>query len=176
MFPELYADDADLGRVHAGFSQEKTSAKFRLNPRYPRTILPTTTVNGLCYNASMNELITLAPAVAEALAACRPVVALESTVITHGLPYLRDWSTDATPPGWSRDFDLWAAEALDRGDIDALSDYQSAAPGMPYAHPSVEHFVPLFITLGLATNPGDIPDTTIDGYFFGLAKRSIQVA
>jgi 4,5-DOPA dioxygenase extradiol len=65
---------------------------------------------------------------------------------------------------------------LDRGDIDALSDYQSAAPGMPYAHPSVEHFVPLFITLGLATNPGDIPDTTIDGYFFGLAKRSIQVA
>jgi len=104
------------------------------------------------------------------------VLVIGSGFLTHGLPYLRDWSTDATPPGWSRDFDLWAAEALNRGDIDALSDYQSAAPGMPYAHPSVEHLVPLFITLGLATNPGDIPDTTIDGYFFGLAKRSIQVA
>ncbi len=104
------------------------------------------------------------------------VLVIGSGFLTHGLPYLRDWSTDATPPGWSRDFDLWAAEALNRGDIDALSDYQSVAPGMPYAHPSVEHFVPLFITLGLATSPGDVPDTTIDGYFFGLAKRSIQVA
>ncbi len=33
-----------------------------------------------------------APAVAEALAAGRPVVALESTVISHGLPYPENWA------------------------------------------------------------------------------------
>ena len=35
----------------------------------------------------MNHLITCAPEVAQALAESRPVVALESTIITHGMPY-----------------------------------------------------------------------------------------
>jgi 4,5-DOPA dioxygenase extradiol len=35
--------------------------------------------------------------------------------------------------------------------------------------------VPLFITLGAATDPSAPAETTIDGYFFGLAKRSFQV-
>ena len=104
------------------------------------------------------------------------VLVIGSGFLTHGLPYLRDWSTDAQAPGWSRDFDLWAAEALDRGDVDTLASYRSAAPGMPYAHPTVEHYVPLFITLGAATDPAAAPETVIDGYFYGLAKRSFQVA
>ncbi|MHB8796463.1 MAG: dioxygenase, partial [Candidatus Nanopelagicales bacterium] len=99
-----------------------------------------------------------------------------SGYLTHGLPFLRDWRPEAAPPGWSKDFDLWAAEALDRGDVDALADYRAAAPGMPYAHPTVEHYVPLFITLGAAADPGQPPETVIDGYFFGLSKRSVQVA
>jgi 4,5-DOPA dioxygenase extradiol len=47
---------------------------------------------------------------------------------------------------------------------------------MPYAHPTVEHFAPLFVTLGAASDPEDRPGTAIEGYFMGLAKRSIQVA
>jgi 4,5-DOPA dioxygenase extradiol len=47
---------------------------------------------------------------------------------------------------------------------------------MPYAHPTVEHFTPLFITLG-AGQKADAPvETLIDGYFMGLSKRSILVA
>jgi 4,5-DOPA dioxygenase extradiol len=42
--------------------------------------------------------------------------------------------------------------------------------------PTVEHFTPLFITLGAATNPEDAPENKIAGYFMGLSKRSIQVA
>jgi hypothetical protein len=41
-----------------------------------------------------------------------------SGFLTHGLPFLRDFRLDAPPPGWSRDFDLWAAEALARGDVE----------------------------------------------------------
>jgi 4,5-DOPA dioxygenase extradiol len=104
------------------------------------------------------------------------VLVIGSGFLTHGLPFLRDWSPQAQPPGWSVDFDLWAAEALDRGDVDELTAFASKAPGMPYAHPTVEHLVPLFITLGMADDPTAVPDTVIDGYFFGLAKRSIQVA
>jgi len=83
---------------------------------------------------------------------------------------------DAAPPGWPSDFDQWAAEALARGDVDELSAFADRAPGMPYAHPTVEHFTPLFITLGAASAPDAPPEQVIDGYFLGLAKRSFQVA
>jgi 4,5-DOPA dioxygenase extradiol len=46
---------------------------------------------------------------------------------------------------------------------------------MPYAHPTVEHFAPLFVSLGAATSPDLKPTFTIDGFFYGLAKRSIQL-
>ena len=46
---------------------------------------------------------------------------------------------------------------------------------MHYAHPTVEHFAPLFVTLGAAADPEASPDTTVDGFFLGLAKRSFQV-
>jgi len=104
------------------------------------------------------------------------VLIIGSGFMTHGLRHLRDWSTDASPPGWSSEFDSWAAEALARGDVDALSDFKFRAPGMPYAHPTVEHFTPLFITLGAAENIDSPPETLIDGYFMGLSKRSILVA
>ncbi|WP_109508510.1 dioxygenase [Nocardioides speluncae] len=104
------------------------------------------------------------------------VLVIGSGFLTHGLPFLRDWSLDAEPPGWSVDFDLWASEALAQGDVDALSAYTSKAPGMPYAHPTVEHYIPLFVTLGASTDTGAAPEQVIDGYWMGLAKRSFQVA
>jgi 4,5-DOPA dioxygenase extradiol len=104
------------------------------------------------------------------------VLIVGSGFLTHGLPFLRDFRPDATPPGWSVDFDAWAREALDRGDVDELMDFRRRAPGMPYAHPTIEHFAPLFVTLGAATDPEAAPDTTIEGFFLGLAKRSFQAA
>ncbi len=104
------------------------------------------------------------------------VLVIGSGFLTHGLPFLRDWRVDAEPPGWSSDFDLWAADALGRGDVDELAAFADRAPGMPYAHPTVEHFTPLFLTLGLATDPATPPEPVIDGYFLGLAKRSVQVS
>jgi 4,5-DOPA dioxygenase extradiol len=111
-------------------------------------------------------------------AALRPlrdegVLIMGSGFLTHGLPFLRDFRFDAPPPGWSTEFDHWAAEALDDGDVDALAGF-TRAPGARYAHPTTEHFAPLFVTLGAADGP--VPVTTITGYWLGLAKRSFQVA
>lgn len=103
------------------------------------------------------------------------VLIVGSGFLTHGLPFLRDWRTDAAPPGWSRDFDEWAKEALGRGDVDELMAFRDRAPGMPYAHPTIEHFSPLFVTLGAAADPEETPGTAIEGFFLGLAKRSFQV-
>jgi 4,5-DOPA dioxygenase extradiol len=104
------------------------------------------------------------------------VLVVGSGFLTHGLPFLREFRIDASAPGWSVDFDLWAAEALSRGDVDELASYADKAPGMPYAHPTVEHLTPLFVTLGAATDPEAPGDQRIEGYWMGLSKRSLQVA
>jgi len=104
------------------------------------------------------------------------VLIIGSGFMTHGLAYIRDWRPDAAAPTWSSEFDAWAAECIARGDIDALASYKDIAPGVRYAHPTVEHFTPLFITLGAATSSDAPVETLIDGYFMGLSKRSILVA
>ena len=103
------------------------------------------------------------------------VLVIGSGFMTHGLPFIRDWRTDAEAPQWSAEFDAWVKEALAKGDLETLIRYRETAPGMPYAHPTVEHFTPLFITLGASMDPEQKSETKIDGYFMGLAKRSIQV-
>jgi 4,5-DOPA dioxygenase extradiol len=104
------------------------------------------------------------------------VLIIGSGFLTHGLPFLREFRIDADAPGWSVDFDLWAADALNRGDVAELASYKSHAPGMPYAHPTVEHYTPLFVTLGAATQPEEPGLQVIDGFWMGLSKRSLQVA
>jgi 4,5-DOPA dioxygenase extradiol len=103
------------------------------------------------------------------------VLIIGSGFTTHGLPFLRDWRPDATAPGWSREFDAWTAEALARGAVDELADFRDRAPGMPYAHPTIEHFAPMFLTLGASQDPAQAPSQPIDGFWMGLAKRSFLV-
>ncbi|MDF0532479.1 class III extradiol ring-cleavage dioxygenase [Tsukamurella sp. 8F] len=104
------------------------------------------------------------------------VLVIGSGFTTHGLPFLTDPSPGAVPPGWSVDFDAWARDALSRGDVEQLLGFQTAAPGMPYAHPTVEHFAPLFVALGASSDPEQVPEQVIDGFWMGLAKRSVQLA
>jgi 4,5-DOPA dioxygenase extradiol len=104
------------------------------------------------------------------------VLIIGSGFLTHGLPFLTEFRIEAEAPGWSVDFDRWAAEALARGDVAELAAYRTKAPGMPYAHPTVEHYIPLFVTLGAATEAETPADQVIDGYWMGLSKRSLLVA
>jgi len=104
------------------------------------------------------------------------VLIIGSGFLTHGLPFLTEFRIDAEAPGWSTDFDSWAGEALARGDVDALASYKAQAPGMPYAHPTVEHYTPLFVTLGASTDPEQPGEQLFEGFWMGLSKRSLQVA
>jgi len=105
------------------------------------------------------------------------ILVVGSGFMTHGLPFMtREMLTGQVVPSWSADFDAWAADALSRGDVDTLAAYASKAPGMPYAHPTVDHYIPLFITLGAANREGQPADTVIEGYMAGLSRRSFQVS
>src|SRR5438105_4815077 len=103
------------------------------------------------------------------------VLIIGSGFLTHGLPFLRDFRFDANPPAWSTEFDAWAHEALEHGDLDELSDFVHRAPAVRYAHPRTEHLAPLFVTLGAGERAGESLPSIIEGYWMGLSKRSIQV-
>ncbi|MQA95506.1 MAG: dioxygenase [Streptosporangiales bacterium] len=105
------------------------------------------------------------------------VLIVGSGFMTHGLPYLtlENMNGPGSPPAWSREFDAWAAAALAKGDVDTLAAFRDLAPGMPYAHPTIEHYSPIFVTLGAATTPGSPVETTVEGFWWGLSKRSFQV-
>ena len=103
------------------------------------------------------------------------VLIIGSGFMTHGLPYIGEYFAGKPgAPQWSIEFDRWAAEALARGDLDTLFAFREKAPGMPYAHPTVEHLAPLFVTLGAAAKPDGAPKTAIEGFFVGLSKRSFE--
>ena len=76
--------------------------------------------------------------------------------------------------GHPRDFDAWAWDAISAGDVDALSGFRQSAPGLPYAHPTVEHFTPLFVALGAATDLSSAR-TVIGGQMMGLSRRSLEL-
>jgi 4,5-DOPA dioxygenase extradiol len=101
------------------------------------------------------------------------VLIVGSGFFTHNL---RAMSTSGAVSSVMADFDHWGQEALAHGDIDALLDFEHKAPAAHLAHPRTEHFAPLFVTLGAAAGDLSGARTVIDGFWYGLAKRSIEVS
>jgi 4,5-DOPA dioxygenase extradiol len=102
------------------------------------------------------------------------VLVIGSGFMTHGIRSITRQMLTGAVPAWSSDFDAWAAEALARGDVAELAAFRTRAPGMPDAHPTPDHYLPLFITLGAADRPDRAVKTAIEGYMIGFSKRSFQ--
>lgn len=90
-------------------------------------------------------------AMGQALAPLREegLLLIGSGGIVHNLRRL-EWGSEAKPETWAADFDAWAAGKLDAGDASALLDWRRLAPEPSLAHPSSEHWDPLFVALGAA--------------------------
>lgn len=95
---------------------------------------------------------------------------------THNLRWFNPSAgADAPPPAASAEFDAWAREIIQAGDIDAALDFLNKAPAAHEAHPRTEHFAPLFVSLGAAYESGELKNrSVIDGFWYGLSKRSWQ--
>jgi 4,5-DOPA dioxygenase extradiol len=76
------------------------------------------------------------------------VLIIGSGHMTHNL---RDWSRGAgRPEPYAREFQDWVKQRLEAHDVDSLIDYRSRSPHGARAHPTDEHFLPLFFALGAA--------------------------
>ena len=104
------------------------------------------------------------------------VLILGSGFTTHNLAWFDPAAgADAPPPTVSSEFDAWAGERVEAGDVDALVQARTQGPAFEQAHPRSEHWAPLYVALGAADAAGSARGTsTVDGFWFGLSKRSWQ--
>ena len=99
------------------------------------------------------------------------VLIVGSGFTTHNL---RQADRSGGVPSWSSEFDDWMKRAVATNSVDELIDFRTKAPASHTAHPTTEHFAPLFVALGAAADDGPDHETVIDGYWFGLSKRSVR--
>jgi 4,5-DOPA dioxygenase extradiol len=76
------------------------------------------------------------------------VLIIGSGHMTHNL---RDWSRGAgKPEPYAQEFQAWVFDKLNRHDVESLVEYRTSSPHGARAHPTDEHFLPLFFALGAA--------------------------
>ncbi len=100
------------------------------------------------------------------------VLVFGSGFLTHNMRYAFRPGT----PDWAREFDSWAEGALSRFDVDALVDFQVRAPAARMALPTWEHYAPVLVAAGAASD--ERPRTTfpITGWWMdgAFTRRSVQ--
>ena len=74
------------------------------------------------------------------------VLVLGSGHMTHNLRERRD----GAPAPYASEFQEWVKQRIDRHALDELADYRRLTPNGVRAHPTDEHFLPLFVALGAA--------------------------
>jgi 4,5-DOPA dioxygenase extradiol len=102
------------------------------------------------------------------------VLVMGSGFLTHNMRY----AFRPGVPDWAREFDAWTAETLTRGDVDALVDFEKRAPAARTALPTTEHFVPVIVAAGAASEAGSKPSFPITGWWMdgAFTKRSVEFA
>ena len=93
----------------------------------------------------------------------RGVLVVGSGSLTHNLHEFRQHVAD---PEYAQAFADWIADAVQRGDVDALVGYRDRAPQAARAHPTEEHYLPLLVALG-ASAPDESRRLLVGGMTYG---------
>ncbi|HEU4442146.1 MAG TPA: class III extradiol ring-cleavage dioxygenase [Burkholderiales bacterium] len=100
------------------------------------------------------------------------VLIIGSGHLTHNL---RDWSRgQGAPAPYAREFQAWVFEKLEEKDVQSLVDYRSRTPHGVRAHPTEEHFLPLFFALGAASGKAK-PERVYDAIDSGVLAMDAYV-
>lgn len=84
----------------------------------------------------------------------------------HNLRKLR-WNEKAAPPdSWAVDFEGWLKKCLEKADLESLLAFETAAPQAALAHPTHEHLLPAFFTIGTSL-AGDRYKPIYEGIEYG---------
>jgi 4,5-DOPA dioxygenase extradiol len=105
----------------------------------------------------------------------RGVVIAGSGGIVHNLRMIHLDDKFAPVDPWAREFDVFIADALERRDFDAIASYRTRAPHSSLAVPTPEHFEPLLVLLGAASQSDEV-STIHAGFQYGnLSMRTFAL-
>jgi 4,5-DOPA dioxygenase extradiol len=113
-------------------------------------------------------------ALGQALAPLRNegVLIFGSGFLTHNMRY----AFRPGIPAWAKEFDAWAESAIGHFDVDALQDFHARAPAASTALPTWEHYAPLLVAAGAASEGGHAVSFPITGFWMdgAFTRRSVQ--
>jgi 4,5-DOPA dioxygenase extradiol len=100
------------------------------------------------------------------------VLIFGSGFLTHNMQYAFRPGT----PSWAREFDSWVEDALSRFDVDVLIDFQTRAPKVRMALPTWEHYAPVLVSAGAASDKQPRITFPVTGWWMdgAFTKRSVQ--
>jgi len=155
-----HADDPTRGLDHGAY--------VPLVAMYPAADIPVLQLSMPALDPS--ELLALGRALAPLRS--EGVLVFGSGFLTHNMSYAFRRGT----PAWAHEFDAWAAASLERSDVDALLDFQARAPAARTALPTWEHYAPLLVALGTASESAPRVSFPITGFWMdgAFTKRSVQ--
>jgi 4,5-DOPA dioxygenase extradiol len=84
------------------------------------------------------------------------VLIVGSGNVVHNLRATRRGASSIQAYDWAIEFDGKIAQAMERGDMQALQDFQKLGPVAQLAHPSHDHYLPLLYAAG-AVDAGEKP-------------------
>ena len=101
------------------------------------------------------------------------VIVFGSGFLTHNMRF----AFKRGVPGWAREFDAWAEEAIAKLDVDALADFRVRAPAAAMALPTWEHYAPLLVAVGALGDDRPKVSFPISGFWMegAFTKRSAQL-
>ncbi|MGH8801048.1 MAG: DODA-type extradiol aromatic ring-opening family dioxygenase, partial [Casimicrobiaceae bacterium] len=134
---------------------------------YPRADIPVVEVSVSPERGTLHHL-----ALGRALAplADANVLVIGSGHATHNL---RDWIEQrgrGEPMPYAASFAHWLRDRLAAHDEAALLDYRAEVPEALRAHPTEEHFLPLFVAWGAAGTSSAV-ERVVEGYENGALSR-----
>lgn len=154
------ADDDHRGLDHGAY--------VPLIPMYPNAEIPVLQLSMPPLDAP--KLFQLG----QALAPLRTegVLIFGSGFLTHNMRY----AFRPGIPDWAREFDDWAARAIAAFDVDALVDFHTRAPAASTALPTWEHYAPLLVSAGAASESQASVAFPITGFWMdgAFTRRSVQ--
>lgn len=138
---------------------------------YPQADVPVVQLSLVARGSPATHL-----AIGQALAplAREGVLVIGSGHVTHNLgDWFRGRHADGAAP-YATQFQRWVFEQLSTDRTDTLLNYRTAAPHALRAHPTEEHFMPLFVALGAAGASASVSRVHTSMYGHVLAMDAYQ--
>ena len=154
------ADDGDRGLDHGAY--------VPLVPMYPNAEVPVLQLSLLTLDPK--RLVELGRALAPLRS--EGVIIFGSGFLTHNMRY----AFRPGIPAWAKEFDAWAEESIGRFDLDALKEFHGRAPAAATALPTWEHYAPLLVAAGAASEGSHVVSFPITGFWMdgAFTRRSVQ--